>query len=65
MFLQSPKIPSYHPIEENENVVEKFKEGIISVCNILALDQVKQEACLKEKLAKTCQLLQPIAMSVE
>ena len=35
----------------------------MSVCNILALDQVKQEACLKEKLAKICQLLQPSYVS--
>ena len=48
----SPCRLSFVEIEENENVVEKFKEWIESVRNILALDRVEQEACLKEKLAK-------------
>ena len=56
-----PKISSYHPsfveVEENDNVAEKFKEGIASVCSILTLDQLKQEVCLKEKLAENSQLL--------
>ena len=60
MFCLS-KIPSNHPsfveVEENENVVEKFKEGVVSVHNILALDRLKQEFCLKKKLAKSGQLL--------
>ena len=60
-MFRPPKIPSNHPsfveVEENEDVVEKFKEGIRSVRHILALDQVKQEACLKEKLVKSGQLL--------
>ena len=43
-------------VEENENVVEKFKEGMMSVHNILALDRLKQKVCLKEKLAKNGQL---------
>ena len=62
-MFRPPKIPSYHPsfveVEENENVVEKFKEGMMSVRNILALDRLKQEVCLKEKLAKSGQLLRP------
>ena len=60
-MFQPPKIPSYHPsfveVEENDNVVEKFKEGLMSVRNILALDRLKQEVCLKEKLAKSGRLL--------
>ena len=56
-MFHPPKIPSNHPsfveVEENENVVEKFKEGMRSVRNILALDRLKQEVCLKEKLAKS------------
>ena len=59
-----PKIPSYHPsfveVDENEDVAEKFKERIKSVHNILALDKLKQEVCLKEKLAKSGQLLHSI-----
>jgi len=59
----SRPIPSNHPsfveVEENENVVEKFKEGIMSIQNILALDRLKQEFCVKEKLAKSSQLLHP------
>ena len=59
-MFRPPKIPSLHPsfvkVEENENVVEKFKEGMMSVRNILALDRLKQEVCLKEKLAMTGQL---------
>ena len=44
----SSKIPSYHPslfvqVKENENVGEKFKEGMMSVCNILALYQLKPQ----------------------
>ena len=62
-MFRPPKIPSNHPsfveVEENENVVEKFKEGMMSVRNILALDRLKQEVCLKEKLAKSGQLLHP------
>jgi len=60
-MFRPPKIPSNHPsfveVEEDENVVEKFKEGMMSVRNILALDRLKQEVCLKEKLAKSGQLL--------
>ena len=61
-MFQPPKITLLHPsfveVEENENVVERFKEGMMSVCNILALDRLKQEVCLKEKLAaKSGQLL--------
>ena len=62
-MFRPPKIPSNHPsfveVEENENVVEKFKEGMMSVRNILALDRLKQEVCLKEKLAKSGQLVHP------
>ena len=62
-MFRPPKIPSNHPsfveVEENENVVEKFKEGMMSVRNILALDRLKQEVCLKEKLARGGQLLHP------
>ena len=62
-MFRPPKIPSNHPsfveVEEDENVVEKFKEGMMSVRNILALDRLKQEVCLKEKLAKSGQLLHP------
>ena len=62
-MFRPPKIPSNHPsfveVEENENVVEKFKEGMMSVRNVLALDRLKQEVCLKEKLAKSGQLLHP------
>ena len=62
-MFRPPKIPSSHPsfveVEENENVVEKFKEGIMSVRSILALDRLKQEVCLKEKLAKSGQQLHP------
>ena len=61
--FRPPKIPSNHPsfveVEENENVVEKFKEGMMSVRSILTLDRLKQEVCLKEKLAKSGQLLHP------
>ena len=60
-MFRPPKIPSNHPsfveVEEDENVVEKFKEGMISVQSILALDRLKQEVCLKEKLAKSGQQL--------
>ena len=62
-MFRPPKIPSYHPsfveVDENENVVEKFKEGMMSVRNVLALDRLKQEVCLKEKLAKSGHLLRP------
>lgn len=62
-MFRPPKIPSDHPsfveVEENENVVEKFKEGMMSVRNILALDRLKQEVCLKEKLANSGQLIRP------
>ena len=68
-MFRPPKIPSFHPsfveVEESENVVEKFKEGMMSVRNILTLDQVKQEVCLKEKLAKTGQLLHPHTTTVD
>ena len=62
-MFRPPKIPASHPsfveVEEDVNVVEKFKEGMMSVRNILALDQIKQEVCLKEKLAESGQLLHP------
>ena len=61
-MFRPPKIPSYHPsfveVDENENVVEKFKEGMMSVRNVLALDRLKQKVCLK-KLATSGQLLRP------
>ena len=60
-MFRLPKIPSNHPsfveVEENENVVEKFKECMMSVRSILTLDRLKQEVCLKDKLAKCGQLL--------
>ena len=68
-MFQPPKIPSFHPsfleVEENENIVEKFKEGMMSVRNILELDRLKQEVCLKEKLTKTGQLLHPHITTVD
>ena len=68
-MFQPPKIPSFPPsfveVEENENVVEKFKEGMMSVHNILELDRLKQEVCLKEKLAKSGQLLHPHTTTVD
>ena len=50
-----PNLPFNHPsfieLEENDNVVKKYKETVMSVCNILTNDQLNQEVSLKKKLA--------------
>ena len=55
-MLHPPKFPSNHPsfiqLEENDDVVKKYKEKIMSVRDILANDQSKQEASLKKNLAR-------------
>ena len=64
-MFHPPKIHSNHPsfieVEENENVVEKFKEAMMSVHNILALDRLEQEVCLIKKLTQTGQLLNEVS----
>lgn len=53
-MLQPPKFPANHPsfieLKESDNVVEKYKEKIKSVCSILTDDQSKQKAFLRQKL---------------
>ena len=39
--------PSFIELEESDNVVEKYNEGIRSVCNILTKDKVDQEDALR------------------
>ena len=60
-MFRPPKIPSNHPsfveIDESENIVDKFKDRMMSVRNTLALDRLKQEVSLKEKLATSGKLL--------
>jgi len=48
-----PANPSFVELDEDENAVEKFKMAMASISNILALDRLKQEVALKEKLAST------------
>ena len=59
--FRPPKIPSNHPsfveINEIENIIDEFKDRMMSVHNTLALDRLKQEASLKEKLATCGKLL--------
>lgn len=37
-----PANPSFVELEEDENAVEKFKRGMASIANTLALDKLKQ-----------------------
>ena len=49
-MLHPSNHPSFIELEENDDVVEKYIEAIMSVCTILTDDQSKQEVSLKEKL---------------
>ncbi|XP_019849545.1 PREDICTED: kinesin-like protein KIF13B [Amphimedon queenslandica] len=48
-----PANPSFVELEEDENAVDKFKTGMAAIANVLALDRLKQEVSLKEKLANS------------
>ena len=37
-----PANPSFVELEEDENAVDKFKRGMASIANALALDRLKQ-----------------------
>lgn len=37
-----PANPSFVELEEDENAVDKFKTGMASIANVLALDRLKQ-----------------------
>ena len=50
-MLHPSNHPSFIELEENDDVVEKYIEAIMSVCTILTNDQSKQEVSLREKLA--------------
>ena len=52
-----PANPSFVELEEDENAVEKFKKGMANIANMLALDRLRQEVALKEKLAKSGRVL--------
>ena len=52
-----PANPSFVELEEDENAVEKFKKGMANIANVLALDRLRQEVALKEKLAKSGKVL--------
>ena len=53
-MLHPPKFPPNHPsfiqLEENDDVVAKYKERILSVCDILTSDQKNQTMLLKKIL---------------
>lgn len=51
--VKIPANPSFVELKEDDNAVEKFKKAMYSISNILALDKLKQEVSLKEKLAST------------
>ena len=54
-MLHPPKFPSNHPsfieLVENDDVMEKYEEKIMSIQYILTSDQTKQETFLKDCLA--------------
>ena len=45
-------------LEEDENAVEKFKEGIANIVNVLALHRLRQQVSLKEKVSKLGKVLE-------
>lgn len=43
-----PANPSFVELEEDENAVDKFKSGMATIANVLALDRLKQVCCNSE-----------------
>lgn len=59
MFHPPSNHPSFIEIEKNDHVVEKYKENIISVYNILIKDQLQQKVSLKKQMTGKGKLMNP------